>query len=816
MKKIILAAAIFFCTTCAPAIGVQAKELSVGDDPYDALQTVTEKYGVKDARDEFELEQTVDVAYGTVYRFRRVKDGAEVYGEYCNLSTDRNGTVLSATCNYRPIGSLPAPKIDLNEAEAIATRDYEGAVSVTPAILNDRGAEACYKVETVTDEAELLFLSAEDGSLLKRVPLSSPVMVSSTQTDALGEEVEVDIDYSDNQYYLRDTDRHIYLFDAQGSYNAALPIRSSRKTFSDSIAVSAYSALIKAYDFYTVEENTGAVRYGINGKNDGQHVGEEYTLNVSVHYGRAWENASFTPRGDYMGMILIGDGSSSPNSTLLDPAKAADVLAHEYQHGITTSIANLTNENDAGAINEAISDIFGALITGKDLSDADFWGMGEGSVPHATYLRSMAGKLSESDDQRFTVQTRYPRCTLQGDHANHRNCDYGGVHLNSTILTHLQYKLWKEQPAFFTKQEIGRLWFATLAELTPEATFSDFASAFYGAAEKLGYPEEVLTSVHDCLFTSGLIQDDTLRKVTYYALSERDLNPYWEGVAPVGGAAKLPPEPTREDSVKYRYTFREWSDPLTNVTADISVTAQYNEIVREFKVTFVDEDGNPFNEQTVEYGAAAIEPDPPAKESDLLYDYDFMGWTRSFSQVTEDLTVSPRYRSVRCYQVQYYNGEDLLVQVRVRENESATPPPDPVKKSDEQYDYVFTGWDVEADQVTANMEIHAVYQAVPRQYTATYLSDGEVYATETFAFGESPTLLPDKIPQKDGYRFDGWYLDEAGTSPAEGAEGNFTNDITLYAKWTKEDGCSSTVSGWSALLLLLFLPPLLLVKRKHD
>ncbi len=59
--------------------------------------------------------------------------------------------------------------------------------------------------------------------------------------------------------------------------------------------------------------------------------------------------------------------------------------------------------------------------------------------------------------------------------------------------------------------------------------------------------------------------------------------------------------------------------------------------------------------------------------------------------------------------------------------------------------------------------------------------DGLLITTVTGQVGETITLPED--PQKAGYRFDGWYLDYAGTMPF--TEETYSKNLTLYAKWVK-------------------------------
>lgn len=66
-------------------------------------------------------------------------------------------------------------------------------------------------------------------------------------------------------------------------------------------------------------------------------------------------------------------------------------------------------------------------------------------------------------------------------------------------------------------------------------------------------------------------------------------------------------------------------------------------------------------------------------------------------------------------------------------------------------------------------------------YTITYVNCGDL-TTQTYIEGDK-TVEPTK-PVKDGYNFDGWFIDEACTTAyTYGSE--ITSNLTLYGKWTE-------------------------------
>ena len=118
-------------------------------------------------------------------------------------------------------------------------------------------------------------------------------------------------------------------------------------------------------------------------------------------------------------------------------------------------------------------------------------------------------------------------------------------------------------------------------------------------------------------------------------------------------------------------TFSKWDKDFSKVTSDLTINAVYD--VDTFTVTF--KDGEKVLEtQTVEYEAAATAPDtarlsPPEG-------MHFSKWDKDFSKVTEDIEVSAVYE-INFYTVIFKNGETTLKIEKVKHGDSATPPNNP-------------------------------------------------------------------------------------------------------------------------------------------
>lgn len=69
----------------------------------------------------------------------------------------------------------------------------------------------------------------------------------------------------------------------------------------------------------------------------------------------------------------------------------------------------------------------------------------------------------------------------------------------------------------------------------------------------------------------------------------------------------------------------------------------------------------------------------------------------------------------------------------------------------------------------------------PVTYTVSFVSDGSVYQSQMILEGRTAT--EPAMPSKQGYMFDGWYLDIGYTIPYSFSE-PINDNTTLYAKWT--------------------------------
>ena len=128
----------------------------------------------------------------------------------------------------------------------------------------------------------------------------------------------------------------------------------------DASAQRAHDGASDVYDYYQV-------KFGRDSLN-----GSGMTLTSSVHVGSNWANAAW-----YNNQMIYGDGDGS---SLDDLTKSFDVIAHELTHGVTDFESDLLYQKESGALNEALSDIFGVSADSYSRGgtiDASTWKLGE-------------------------------------------------------------------------------------------------------------------------------------------------------------------------------------------------------------------------------------------------------------------------------------------------------------------------------------------------------------------------------------------------------------------------------------------------------
>jgi len=330
---------------------------------------------------------------GAHVRFSQEIDGKSVEGAALVLHTNADGTAYAVNGEYVKADNVASEPSIAPEAcieEAIRQSGVpSGAACVDDVTLGVvRGDEdgkgylayRClvqYDKETSTGpvlQRDVVFCDATNGNLVARHP-------------------------------------KIYAARALATYNCGSRTRCSLVTTSPNPISTGDLAIDSAHNYAIATYNYYLTNHGRDSIDDAG-----MTLKSRVHYSTNYNNAFWD--GSQM---TYGDGDGV---TFIPLSRDADVVAHELTHGVTERSSGLIYQNDSGALNEALSDIFGAMVDMQEgATGAARWLVGEDIYTPGTPgdgLRNMADPAEAGDYDWYP--TRYIGSS-----------DNGGVHWNSGI-----------------------------------------------------------------------------------------------------------------------------------------------------------------------------------------------------------------------------------------------------------------------------------------------------------------------------------------------------------------------------------------------
>ena len=204
------------------------------------------------------------------------------------------------------------------------------------------------------------------------------------------------------------------------------------------------------------------------------------TVTVTVHYAQDYDNAFWDGE-----QLVFGDGDGEIFERFTKPA---DVLAHEFSHGVVQYTSAFTYNGQSGALNESIADVFAAMSVqhaAGQTADQATWLIGEGLFKpdvNATALRSMLEPGTAYDDPRLGKD---PQVGSMADYIDTTE-DNGGVHLNSGIPNRA-FALAARSIGGHSWEQTGKVWYAALTSSSVGAStdFREFADATIAAATQL-------------------------------------------------------------------------------------------------------------------------------------------------------------------------------------------------------------------------------------------------------------------------------------------------------------------------------------------
>ena len=479
------------------------------EDAEAVVASLVERMGGDDTTN-LELVQLIPVENGnSYYIFQQQAGGVMVYGASAKLIVNANHDVVGLVSDILPHAKTPS-------LEEVAVTQEEAEKAVVDVLaqngVNDPKAVSEYTVQTIvpiSEDAEQTMLAwvvyvnvgsskgADQswlasyvnvgGDYMYSVPVSEP-----NNPEALrAESTEFDFDAYDQKdmtftvekdgssaqvtvpvlvdkqtgavAFLGDAKRKILCAD-YAQFNddgkVASPFEDDGVSFNE-MDVAVYENFLRIWDLFAQMSWKGP---------DGVGSPTLLLMNAVTSTGEPDDNCYYL--GARGGWESFAFGRSSNNGL------ATDIVAHEFVHCLTgTTMTTNLYYNETGAINESMSDILGNLTEMELDGDEGAWVMGE--------------KTSEGGIRDFANPNRCAQPAYRWDvyyipgvaPATEMN-DMGGVHINSSLLNIVSYKL---NEAGMTCDEQFTFWLNVALAMVPTTDYAQMAELLPWVLEQTGY-----------------------------------------------------------------------------------------------------------------------------------------------------------------------------------------------------------------------------------------------------------------------------------------------------------------------------------------
>ena len=378
------------------------------------------------------------------------------------------------------------PGFSAEDAVGIAKKFYKGSKFITDAPTADMWIyraddrdHLVYRVQMRREDGTnktsmpVIFVDAQTGEKV----FQYDNLQTASGTSLYSGTVNINTYLNGSTYYMEDISRKVGTFDYRNTTSSVYRFTDTDNnwnTATQRAAVDAHYGAEKVMDYYSAVHG----RSGIDGSGGPAYYtsadGATGLISSVVHYSTNYNNAYWN--GQYM---TYGDG----DGTTFTPLTTLDICGHEMTHGVTERTAALTYQGESGALNEAVSDIFGAMVERyTEGESANTWLIGEDAYTPGTAgdaLRYMNNPTRGNQPDNYA--TRYTGTS-----------DNGGVHTNSGIANYAFYLMAKGGTAGgvtvtgMNADNAAKVWYRALTVyMTSGTTFAGARTATLNAATDL-------------------------------------------------------------------------------------------------------------------------------------------------------------------------------------------------------------------------------------------------------------------------------------------------------------------------------------------
>jgi Zn-dependent metalloprotease len=328
----------------ARSVGANAADIGAsGDDSYTTTRVVQDPDGA------------------THTRYKRTYRGLRVYGgDFIVHKAPGGGYAGAGNALRSPLNLSTVPKVGADKATATARANFSGTLTSvgTPELFVDASSGTGQLAwETVVEGWRADGQTPSKLHVITDAVSGAPIgsfdeieTIAGTGTGLYNGIVALDTTKSGTTYNLMDPmrgngrtcDMNNGISTCTSFTDADNVWGTGTTTSRQSAAVDAHLGAAKTFDYFK----------NVHGRNGifGNGVG----VPSRVHYGSNYANAFWDGA-----QMTYGDGAGNAH-----PLVALDVTGHEMSHGITGSLVpgGLTYSGESGGLNEATSDIFGAMV----------------------------------------------------------------------------------------------------------------------------------------------------------------------------------------------------------------------------------------------------------------------------------------------------------------------------------------------------------------------------------------------------------------------------------------------------------------------
>ena len=288
----------------------------------------------------------------------------------------------------------------------------------------------------------------------------------------------------------------------------------------DQAALDAHWGLEMTYDYFSIVHERDSYDGGNARINAFVHVIFPRRDAFGNIIGTHPNNAQWT--GDN---IVFGDG----DGTIFSPLTSLDVSAHEMGHAIDQFSSNLVYQDESGALDEGLADIWGACVESMAAPEKERWFIGEDVTLNNYALRDM------SDPNNLNLPDTY-----EGTFWEFGAGDNGGVHTNSSVLNHWFFLLVEGSASTdeendngdtFTVNGIGisdaeRIAYRMETEyLTPNSTYEDAREGAISAATDLfGACSPQVVATQNAFYAVGVGDESDIEEVVAFHFQDAQGN----------------------------------------------------------------------------------------------------------------------------------------------------------------------------------------------------------------------------------------------------------------------------------------------------